>query len=86
MKGYNKPLPDRANLRAVEAKIHIWLKNNRVGYNADKWAELVGNYSNKGEFSIPLPPEANQILTTEESNGILTNLPDTWYDKHEGEI
>ena len=76
---FNKPLPDQANVRATEAKIHAWLNKNRKGYNADRWAYLIENYSNPGEFTIPLPPEADRILTPEEKTGIIEDLPESWF-------
>jgi hypothetical protein len=77
---FNGILPDKANIEAIEAKCHSWLKENRPGYNAERWAFIQENYSQPGEFTIPLPPEVDSILTEEERAQMFEGpLPAEWF-------
>ena len=74
-----KPSSDKEKTVSTEAKIHEWLKNNRRGYNAERWGVIIENHSRTGEFTVILPPEKDQILTSEELEGMITGpLPDEW--------
>jgi len=71
---------DIVSLEEINIKIHNWLKNNRVGYNSEKWSDVIENYSNTGEFAIPLPPESNLGLSNEDRIGIMEGkLPTDWF-------
>jgi hypothetical protein len=82
---FNGITPDKINIQAIEAKCQAWLKQNRKGYNAERWAFIMENYSKPGEFTIPLPPEADQILTLEERAGTFEGpLPPEWFPPMDG--
>lgn len=77
---FNGIQTDKANIQAIEAKTHNWLKQNRQGYNAERWAFIIENHSKPGEFTIPLPPEKDSILTTEELAQVVNGpLPPEWF-------
>ena len=71
---------DIVSLEEINIKINNWLKNNRPEYNAEKWSDVIENYSNTGEFAIPLPPESNLGLSNEDRIGIMEGkLPSKWF-------
>lgn len=77
---FNGIQKDKANIAAIEAKAHNWLKKNRPGYNAERWAYIIENHGKPGEFTIPLPPEKDQILTAEELLQVVEGpLPPEWF-------
>jgi len=75
---------DIVYLEEINVKIHNWLKNNRDDYNSEKWSDVIENYSNTGEFAIPLPPESNLGLSNEDRIGMIEGkLPTNWFNKTE---
>lgn len=79
-KKYNAIKLDKVKVQGTSKKIHDWLTANRAGYNAVLWSEPIENHSKKGEFTISLPPEVNNILTAEERVGLIQgDLPPDWF-------
>lgn len=84
MKKYNPVKTSKPDIDTNEAKIHQWLKDNRPGYNAERWCIAIENYSAPGEFTIPLPPEKDKIFLQEELTNMLDEpLPITWFPPSE---
>jgi len=80
MKQFNLVKNNKAKLEAINNKINNWLLENREGYNAEKWGEIIENYSNVGEFSLSLPPESNLGLSNEDRIGMIEGkLPTEWF-------
>jgi len=79
-KQYHLVKKDIVSLEEINIKIHNWLLKNRVGYNSKKWSDVIENYSNIGEFAIPLPPESNLGLSNEDRIGMIEGkLPTDWF-------
>lgn len=77
---FNGIQTDKISIQAIEAKAHAWLKKNRPGYNAERWAYIIENHSQPGKYTIPLPPEKDQILTAEELAAVVDGpLPPEWF-------
>jgi len=80
MEQFNLIKKDKVKLEAINNKINKWLLENREGYNAEKWGEVIENYSNTEEFAIPLPPESNLGLSNEDRIGMIEGkLPIDWF-------
>jgi len=80
MKQFHLIKNDKVKLEAINNKINNWLLENREGYNAEKWSDIIENYSNTEEFAIPLPPESNLGLSNEDRIGMIEGkLPTDWF-------
>jgi len=80
MKQFHLIKNDKVKLEAINNKINNWLLENREGYNAEKWSDIIENYSNTEEFAIPLPPESNLGLSNEGRIGMIEGkLPTDWF-------
>lgn len=77
---FNGIQTDKANIVAIEAKCHSWLKKHRKGYYADRWSPIIENPSARGQYTIPLPPEKDTILSAEELSVVVEGpLPAEWF-------
>lgn len=84
---FNGIKTDKASVQSIEAKTHNWLKQNRPGYNAERWAFIIENYTEPGKFTIPLPPEKDSILSVEELAAVVDGpLPPEWFPPAENLI